>query len=374
MPRLLFDPNLAQCPDYNLNIWEPTRTPLINPTTDHAQAAVVLTNIWNAQNAVERQQWQAQLDQDAAEAEARRDEVEEQERLRQEEIDREKEEQRKEEEKKNAIKYAPIPDRDVPTRPPVIASAVATRRLEKGEYVPLWYYTNAGLEDATRSFNIVDEEALSLIRREDGSTSLVPSLTSKESKAVIEDKFLSWEEFSIAAPRMIDAMSRARWPNDRIKMTANFWSNLTVHPFRSSGNQLDKNTLLLYQGEQRKLWHQAISSPGHGYDLSRINEQLLSQTKDRLYWKERERIDAERDNIVSDTIIVTILNTTNLYSPLLFPLLNYPTFAVTNAGHDFSTLCSTLASPPIVPGPATIATYDTRFTMHASRYIHTSFI
>jgi hypothetical protein len=316
MPRLLFDPNLAQCPDYTLDIWEATRTPIINPGTDHAQAAVILTNIWNAQNTVEKQQWQAQLDQDAAEAEARREEVEEQERLRQEEIQKEKDEQRKEEEKKNAIKYAPIPDRDVPTRPPVIASAIATRRLEKGEYVPLWYYTNARLEDATKSFNIVDEEALSLIRREDGSTSLVPSLSSKESKAVVEDQFLSWDDFSIAAPRMIDAMSRARWPHDRIKMTADFWSNLTVHPFRSSGNRLDKNALLLYQGEQRKLWHQAIGSPGHGYDLSRINEQLLNQTKDRLYWKERERIDAERDNIVSNPFIFNILDTTN---PASFP-------------------------------------------------------
>ena len=85
------------------------------------------------------------MDQDTAEAKARREEVEEQERLRQEEIQQEKDEQHKEEEKKNTIKYVPIPDKDVPTHPPVIA----TRRLEKGEYVPLWYYTNAGLEDTT---------------------------------------------------------------------------------------------------------------------------------------------------------------------------------------------------------------------------------
>ena len=121
------------------------------------------------------------MDQDTAEAKARREEVEEQERLRQEEIQQEKDEQHKEEEKKNTIKYVPIPDKDVPTHPPVIA----TRRLEKGEYVPLWYYTNAGLEDTTKSFNIVDEEALSLIRHEDSSTSPVPSLSSKESKAVV---------------------------------------------------------------------------------------------------------------------------------------------------------------------------------------------
>src|SRR3984893_9135068 len=152
MPRLPYDPNLAQHPNCTLDIWEAIRAPIVNPGTDHAQAVVILTNIWNAQNNLKRQQWQEQLDQDAAEAKTRREEVEEQERLRQEEIDKEKEEQHKEEEKKNAIKSAPIPDSDVPTRPPVIASAIASRRLEKGKYVPLWYFTNTGLDIATRSF------------------------------------------------------------------------------------------------------------------------------------------------------------------------------------------------------------------------------
>lgn len=295
MPRIIFDPNLTQCPDYNLDLYQAIRAPLINQNTNHAQAAAILTNIWDAQNAIEKQQWQEQSDEDEAEAEARRAEAAEQERLRQEDIEKEKEEQRKEEEKKNAVKYAPIPDRDVPTRPPVIASSIATRKLEKGEYVPLWYFTNAGLDDAMKSFNIVDEDALSIVRREDGSTALVPSLTSRESKALVGDQSLSWEDFSIAAPRMIEAMSRARWPNERVQMMASFWSNLTIHPYRSSGNQLEKSTLLLYQSEQRKLWHQAINSPGHGYDLSRINQELIKETKDRLYWIERERKDAERD-------------------------------------------------------------------------------
>jgi hypothetical protein len=91
-----------------------------------------------------------------------------------------------------------------------------------------------------KSFNVVDENALSLVKREDGSTALVPSLTSKESKALVEDQSLPWEDFSIAAPHMIEAMSRARWPNKRVQMMANFWLNLTIHPYRSSGNQLEK--------------------------------------------------------------------------------------------------------------------------------------
>jgi len=248
----------------------------------------------------------------------------------------EKEEQRKEEEKKNAIKYAPILDRDVPTRPPVIASPIATCKLEKGEYVPLWYFTNAGLEDATKSFNLIDEDTLSLVKRVDGSTALVPALTSKESKALIEDQSLSWEDFSIAAPRMIKAMSRAHWPNERVQMMADFWSNLTIHPYRSSGIPLEKSTLLLYQSEQRKLWHQAINVPGHSYNLSRINLELVKETKDWLYWIEGDRKDAERE-LVSIRLFRYVPNTfTNTLSPLFFTITLQlrSTFPLpSNAGH-----------------------------------------
>lgn len=50
---------------------------------DHTQAAVILTNVWNTQNVIEKQQWQEQLNKDAADADARRQEAEEETRLRQ---------------------------------------------------------------------------------------------------------------------------------------------------------------------------------------------------------------------------------------------------------------------------------------------------
>jgi hypothetical protein len=299
MPRLLVNPNIAQCPDYTLAIYQAIRTTFVTPTVDNEQAAVLLTNVWTAQNVIEIQQWQDQLDQDVAEADEARREAEEAEQIRRDELDKEREDQRKEEIKKNKSKFAPIPARGVPTRPPVIASSIATRRMDKGDYIPLWYYSNAGLDDASKAFSILDEDALTLVRKEDGSSSLVPALSSKESRGVVEDHNLSWDDFCIAAPRMIQAMNRAEWPTERIVMMTEFWSNLNTHPFRSLRDPLDRNALLLYQSEQRKLWHQAINSPGHGYDLSQINEDLLRQTKDRLYWFERERKDRERDKFVS---------------------------------------------------------------------------
>lgn len=68
-----------------------------------------MTNVWNAQNVVERQQWQEQVDQDTVEVDMRRQEAEDEERLRQEVVDKEKEV------KKNTSELVPIPDRGVPT-------------------------------------------------------------------------------------------------------------------------------------------------------------------------------------------------------------------------------------------------------------------
>ena len=266
MPHLLVDPNTTQCPNYSLDIYHTVRVPFVTPDSDHHQAAIILTTVWGAQNTVKKQQWQDQLNQDAAEVDERRQEREEIKRVRQEELDKEKEEQHKDERKKNKSKFVPILARGVPTTPLIIVSALATRRMDKGDYIPLWYFTNSSLDDTAKAFSIFEEDALSLIKRDDGSTSLVPTLSSKESRSVVEDCKLSWDDFCIAAPHMILVMSQSEWPPDRITMMTEFWTHINTHPFRSSRDPLDRSTLPLYQAEQRKLWHQAINSPGHRYD------------------------------------------------------------------------------------------------------------
>jgi hypothetical protein len=81
MPRISIDPNTTQCPDYTLDIYQAVRVPFVNDNTTHEQAAVILTNVWTAQNAVERQQWQEQVDQDDAVAEQCRQELEDERRI-----------------------------------------------------------------------------------------------------------------------------------------------------------------------------------------------------------------------------------------------------------------------------------------------------
>lgn len=72
MPCLVVNPNTAQCPNYTLDIYQAVQIPFIIPDSDHDQTAAILTMVWEAQNAVKKQQWQEQLDQDAADAEEMR--------------------------------------------------------------------------------------------------------------------------------------------------------------------------------------------------------------------------------------------------------------------------------------------------------------
>lgn len=167
--------------------------------------------------------------------------------------------------------------------------------MEKGLYVELWYYTNAGLDDALRSSNTTDDEAMVMLRQSNGTTSWVPAASARNAARVTDDKDILWEDFCQAAPRMIVAMEEADWPQDRVTILAKFWGNLQVHELRSSRDPLDQKTLIVYQAEQRRLWHLAISSPHGAYNLSRINEEIMRKTRERVYWDDRKLKDNERD-------------------------------------------------------------------------------
>ena len=77
MWRLLVNPNTTQHPDYALGIYFTVWLLFITLDLDHKQAATILTTVWEAQNTVEKQQWQDQLDQDTVKADERKIEREE---------------------------------------------------------------------------------------------------------------------------------------------------------------------------------------------------------------------------------------------------------------------------------------------------------
>ena len=67
---------MVQCPSYLLDIYHTVQVLFVTPDSDHEKVATIFTTIWEAQNTVEKQQWQDQSNQDAAEADERRQERE----------------------------------------------------------------------------------------------------------------------------------------------------------------------------------------------------------------------------------------------------------------------------------------------------------
>lgn len=302
MPRIRSDPNLNLCPDYNSEDFANTRAQLVNDNTTEEQAVQLLRNIWLANNNLDKRLWQQQLENDREElAHQQRMEEDEQERLKQEHVD-EEEDARKEERKKNKHKYIPIQNSGVPDDPAVTPCSYALRKLDKGEYLELWYFTNDGLDEASTK-KTVDDDAMILSSLPDGSTAWVSSASTRSARSVVNDEDLPFEEFCQACPRFLAALEEADWPQDRIRMTAIFWRNLQIHKYRSLRDPLAQKTLLVYQAEQRRRWHVAAKSAVGPYDLSIINEKVLEDTRSKVYWEDRSKRDNARDYKVSNHFI-----------------------------------------------------------------------
>ncbi|KAG2029227.1 hypothetical protein BDR03DRAFT_1018719, partial [Suillus americanus] len=78
-------------------------------------------------------------------------------------------------------------------------------------------------------------------------------------------------------------------------MMARFWRNIQVHKYRSMRNPVAQKALLAYQAEQHKRWHVALKTAVGPYDLSLVNERVLEETRERVYWETRDKRDNTRD-------------------------------------------------------------------------------
>ena len=117
--------------------------------------------------------------------------------------------------KKNKTKYTPIPKRGVPSRPLIIPAISAVWKMDKGEYVPIWYYTKAGLENA-KSFAVINNDALTLVMNSDGTTTAIPATSLRDAKGMVKDHDLTMEQFQVGAMWMLTVMKQANWPTDHI--------------------------------------------------------------------------------------------------------------------------------------------------------------
>ncbi|KAF8953669.1 hypothetical protein BDZ97DRAFT_1767233 [Flammula alnicola] len=128
----------------------------------------------------------------------------------------------KEDQRKNAAKYLPHSDKPVPRTLPIIPSVAVIAKLRKGDYVPLYHFTRAGLKAVDRSAASEDSSSGHLTTDTEGSLVWTPILASKTARSVVPDSDLTFEEFSTATPRMLQAMITAGWPRERVSMFHGF--------------------------------------------------------------------------------------------------------------------------------------------------------
>ncbi|KAG2093715.1 uncharacterized protein F5147DRAFT_657337 [Suillus discolor] len=290
MDRLHSDPSLLVCPIFTSERYHASRAPFVSATITEEQAAESLCLVWVATNNDLCTQWQQQLTEDArlraeqelaAEAEVTR--------LRQV-CQLEEETARADKQKKNRFKHTNILMRPRPdtNEEEAFVSEFALRKIDKGHFVELYYWTNTSLEEALFSYSTKDDEGL-IPSEQDGTTVWISAAASKPSKHVVPDRFLSPIDFTQAIPRIVAALEERDWPNQRVLMLARFWAAIMTHRYWNSNDQIAQRALMIYQEEQRRAWHIAVALGNGAWDLSIISDTVLGRLFDRVLRESRHR-------------------------------------------------------------------------------------
>lgn len=128
-----------------------------------------------------------------------------------------------------------------------------------------------------------DDDSLVPTTGEDGSTVWISSASSKPAPGVIVDRYLSPADFAQAIPCIVAALEERDWPQQHVLMLAQFWGGIMLHRYWNSRDLLAQRTIMLFQEEQRRAWHNAMPSSKGAWDISVIDEPTLARTFERVY-------------------------------------------------------------------------------------------
>ena len=256
----MYNPHDEVCPDYLQQEFAEARLVFTVEGKSEEEAAIFLETIWQFNNARDIVKLDNQREAEAeASCLARENKTLEEERLRilrEQEIETAKREERK----KYKNKFVPIPNRPLSVTALLLPPQHALSKLRKGDYVPLHYFTNRGIREAEEDTASTEDDILTLVQSETGpifqSTAAVKA---KECK--VKDEHLTWEEFSQANYRMLNAMRQQDWPEERTTMVRDFWLALESHEWRHDPSEYRKRALLTYQGKIHRDWHKNDQHP-----------------------------------------------------------------------------------------------------------------
>lgn len=253
------DPMPERCPDYALPDFDDERLVFTVDGRTNEEAIEILRALWTIHHARDVDTWERQRLVNTEEEQQRREQAE-QEAERQRTLQLEEEEETKKEEKKRyKSKFAPIPNRPLPATALLLPSQYALTKLRKGDYVPLYLFTNKGIREVEEDGS-GDEDLLTLVQTDKGPT-FQTNASAKAKKYKVKDESLSWEEFGEANYRMLNTMRQQDWLAERLDMVRHFWLAIEGHDWRHDPSEYPKRALLLYQGRVRQDWHKTLGTP-----------------------------------------------------------------------------------------------------------------
>ncbi|KAG1855953.1 hypothetical protein F4604DRAFT_1685611 [Suillus subluteus] len=287
---MLDNPNDAVRPDFTMEEFEDARAHLMNRgIANDDLAAEALETIWTLDNDTAKDVWANQVETELRRTHEAQCLAVEQEQECQQALEDELTTARKEEHKKNKSKFIPVSANKIPTTPIVIPSNYAVQKLKAGDYCELYYFTNKGLNEAKKNVLSTEARGMILLPGTDGQQMWVNADETHDSKvAITKDENLSWEELNEAALRIIIAMQQQEWPEDHINMHIAFWMALQNHRWCHATNPLKQRALLLYQSQQRRMWHLTAGSP-HGWSIAELNHELILEAREEIFNIDRDQ-------------------------------------------------------------------------------------
>ncbi|KIJ31394.1 hypothetical protein M422DRAFT_266931 [Sphaerobolus stellatus SS14] len=264
------DPSRRVCPDFTSEEFANDRRDLTSAECTNAAAAKLLERVWKVNHRSDVAKWQQHREDESIKVvEAMRLQAEQQAESR---------------------KAA-----ETEAEETQILAPYAQRKLDKGSYVEMWYFTDEGIVEVTKTASQAEDESMHpIIDPITKVTAWVPAAVKRAPGSMFkDDEELTMEQISIASPRMLLAMEAAAWPEERVNMMVNIWGKLLSHKKRSSANALDVKSLIVYQAEQHRKWHLAIATPRGAWNIGIISEEVLKGVSDEVYQKDREKKDKE---------------------------------------------------------------------------------
>ncbi|KAF8152698.1 hypothetical protein K438DRAFT_1778439 [Mycena galopus ATCC 62051] len=197
MARVARNPELNLCPDFAGPVFQAARTAIVATVANKTNADVAAND--------ETTRKQAELNAEAA---------------------AEKREADKKKPKLNGFDSSQGISDAIAPRP----SVFTLRKLERFEYIELWYFTREGCDDtaASAANRTINEDAFALTKI-DNVVGLRPASSFSTSRKVVKDIDLTWDQLSFAKNSMLSHMKKLAWPAKHVKSLADFWYSPETH-------------------------------------------------------------------------------------------------------------------------------------------------